>query len=207
MNLTELRRRIAAANQRALKPRLSSHELHTYNVLKIMHARVSCGLMPTPTQLSKLATTARSAFKQRVDSAVAAARSELEPAPRAFTAYIEKLTVGDLMYSKALYYKADAAYEKALEALEEVLLDDPTLERFLDRAFSRDAALSPEEMPRLRASKSRHNQVQQTSIKQSRLSAAEAAVTELIYDLTHVPSDDSDDPRTLAKLNAFLKVK
>lgn len=85
--------------------------------------------------------------------------NDLRETPPELKGYVSKLRSGDMSYEKNSS-KAEGFYQDALEELEQALEQnkDVGLGIYLDRDFDADSNLDPEGMPRLRNSKSNHNQ-------------------------------------------------
>lgn len=84
---------------------------------------------------------------------------DIRKTPEDLKGYVEKLSKADIKHRR----KPDSAeqnYQDALEQLEQVVGKDMSLAaHYLDRKFDASVNLDPENMPRLRNSKSPHNQM------------------------------------------------
>ncbi|WP_186106624.1 hypothetical protein [Burkholderia gladioli] len=83
--------------------------------------------------------------------------------------YIELLKKADLVYGTSGAASYTSFYESALEELEQVLVDDQSLQACLDRPFDRTVNLCAENMPRPIGSKSKHAKSSLLATKQSAL--------------------------------------
>lgn len=94
---------------------------------------------------------------------------EMANTPESLKKYVELLKKADLVYGTSGALSFASFYERAIEELEQVLEDDPSLQGYLDRSFDRTVTLCPENMPRLIGSKSKHANSVPLATKQSAL--------------------------------------
>ncbi|WP_186224490.1 hypothetical protein [Burkholderia gladioli] len=94
---------------------------------------------------------------------------EMTDTPEILKKYVELLKSGDLVYGTSGSLSYSSFYERAIEELEQVLEDDQSLQRYLDRPFDRTVSACPEAMPRPIGSKSKHAKSSPLMTKQSAL--------------------------------------
>lgn len=139
-------------------------------------------------------------------------RDDLNRKPSTIQEYEQLLRTAQLMYNRAeragslrqpaakgLYRQAEAAFGKALERLEEMLGQDPSLQQWLDRHCDFTAqgnlSLDPVGMPRSVTSRSLDNQsrgvsAQVASKRQCKIQSVETAIEKLIDPPTENGADE-----------------
>ncbi len=109
---------------------------------------------------------------------------DMAETPDVLKGYTDMLRVADGIYNKGKVQKAEGAYERALEHLDELLEQDPNLRIYIDREFdfAKAQVLTAEGVPRLTNSRSKHGHggLGGRKIKEHKLGILEDALDKII---------------------------